>query len=394
MPYETRVLRTEEEINAHADAWNGLRQQQPRRHIEQHPEWLSVEAMREVVSGAMAVALFQDGELVGVAPLVLRRWDFKWRAGRRSPVRFPMRLADFCGEELIAPDDPAAQETLLRAILDACASCHVIRFEYLPVGSCLWRLLREAPFVGQKHWVYDPWGVTPRRMVHLPATFEEYVAKFQSSTRHKLEQEVRKLNRAFEGQLCLHRVTERAQLPAFLKEAERLSALSWQGTRLGKVLRAESAEAERLGALADRGWLRGYLLCGGEKPLVFLIGRQADGIYHADQTGYDPQWAKYAPGKVLLYLLMKDLYAANTPEWLDFRRGERGQKQFFANYSYDETSAYLIRKAVYTGLAVGFPAALQGARTATRALFDRLGLLGKFRRLRARPRRAVREQGE
>lgn len=387
MAWETRVARTEQEIAALAGEWERCREQQARRHMEQHPEWLLLESRRRLMNGAMVVTLYRDGSLVGVAPFLLRRWDFRWRAGSKTVVRFPMRSADFCGEEWIAPADSQAQEAFLRGILEACASCQVIRFEYLPVDSCLWARLYETPFLRERHWVHNPWGVSVRWLVRLAATFEDYLSKFSYDTRRKLKQEARKLEKACQEQLCLHRITQRAHLPTFLQAVERLSALSWQGTRLGKVIHASEEEMERLGGWADRGWLRGYLLTNGDQPLSFLIGRQADGTYYADHTGYDPEWARLAPGKVLWYRMLEDLHRVDRPEWMDFRRGNKAYKQFFANHSYNEGSAYLMRKTAYAGLAVGFPAAFSRIRTATHSLFNRLGLLAGIRRLRSRSRR-------
>jgi CelD/BcsL family acetyltransferase involved in cellulose biosynthesis len=153
---------------------------------------------------------------------------------------------------------------------------------------------------------------------------------------------------------------------------EWLSERTWQGQKLGHIVRANAEERERFEALADQGWLRCYLLKNGAEPLAFVLGRQMDNLYHWEEIGYDPAWAKYAPGKALLYLHLEDLFAEKRPDWLDMGRGPYGYKAFFANYCYEEANAYLIRKSLYMSVAMGLPAAGDQIKRVGRARFRRL----------------------
>jgi len=86
-------------------------------------------------------------------------------------------------------------------------------------------------------------------------------------------------------------------------------------------------------------------------PVAFCTCYQSDGVLYLDDTGYDAAWRKHQPGKVLLYLMIEDLSAFNTPSWMDFGYCDNEHKRFFA--SYPEANVYLVRKKVHPTIANG-----------------------------------------
>ena len=60
--------------------------------------------------------------------------------------------------------------------------------------------------------------------------------------------------------------------------------------------------------LAQRGWLRGYLLKCGTAPCSFIIGQQYGQTLYTAAAGVHPDWRSYSAGTVLLLLVLEDLF--------------------------------------------------------------------------------------
>jgi CelD/BcsL family acetyltransferase involved in cellulose biosynthesis len=226
----------------------------------------------------------------------------------------------------------------------------------------------------RRFWVYVPKPPSPRRIVELPGSFEDYLAKFSPRTRSNFRNKVNKLEKACDGQLELERVETRAEVPSFLDRVDALSRRSWQGALLQQVVTATEAERERLQLFADRGWLRGYLLKRGNEPLAFAVGYQADGTYFYARPGYDPSWGHLRVGTVLLYKIIEDLTRHHPARRLDFGYGDNDYKEIFANHSYPEANVYLVRRSTYGACTLGTIRSLTAVSSAVRGALDRLRL--------------------
>src|SRR5262245_9417136 len=300
----------------------------------------------------MVATLSRGGSLVAVAPFLVHHFRWRARIAYRTVAEFPVRRAVLCGDKALGATDVADVEALLETTLAAPMPFQLMFLESVPVGSTLWRVLHEPVQLRDHFWVEVPRAPSPHRLVRLPASFAEYLAKFSGRTRRTLSYKLRHFEKASPGGLRLTRIRGRAELPAFLEHAERISARSWQGTRLGQVIRPE-VQLERLGLTADEGWLRSYLLVSGEEPVAFVIGSQAGGVFYYEHACYDPSAAAYHPGTVLLYLLIEDLLGDDPARTLDFGYGDNEYKRLFSNDTYDEANVLLVRKSAYTALALG-----------------------------------------
>jgi CelD/BcsL family acetyltransferase involved in cellulose biosynthesis len=324
------------------------------------------------------VALFAGRELAGVTSFMKRRWSWEGRLGYWRVARFPVQLVDLCGEELLAPDDPKAQEALLIAV-DEAARPHLVFLESVRLHSPLWRLLRSSVEIRRRFWVYLPNGITPRRIVELSGSFDDYLAKFSSRTRANFRNKIKKLERAC-GELRLWRVTRREELASFLDQVSLLSRRSWQGRRLGQLVGATDEDRERLALCADQGWLRSYLLSAAEQPLSFAIGYQASGTYFYARPGYDPAFGHLRVGTVLLYKILEDLTGFDAARRLDFGYGDNEYKAIFANHTHEEANVYLVRRSPYMGVALATVKGLSGLAAGVRWGLDRLRLREVVRR--------------
>src|ERR1035437_6936498 len=117
--YRTVVLASGDQIREIVTQWEQLRQHSPRPDIEHHPNWPDMVKLTDSSGRAtvLVVALYRRDALAGVASFVLTPWHWRCRLGCRTVIRFPMVLADLCGDTLLAPDELEAQEALLLASL-------------------------------------------------------------------------------------------------------------------------------------------------------------------------------------------------------------------------------------------------------------------------------------
>jgi len=393
--YATKILTTESEISSATEPWERLRANQPKPHIATHPGWITAELRADgnKVNGgksnqALVAALYDGSTLVGVAPFFTHDYRWSCRLGYTPIASFPVKRGVLCGDDLLGPADREANEALLRAITEADAGCHILLFEGIPTNSPLWRLLHESTYVREHFWTYVPSGPAPNWRIDLPGSFDAYLSKWSGSTRRTLQYKVRRMEKACRGALRVERITERAQLPSFLAQAERISKQSWQGRQLGQIICA-SEHGPKLEVCANRGWLRSYVLLNGDEPISFVLGYQESGIFYHDQCGYDPVWAAHHPGTTLLYRLIEDLFAWNRPEILDFGLGDNQYKQVFGNSVRDTADVYLLRKGVYMGFVGLLHHTCMRTGSVVRAGLDRLQLREKVRHmLRGRPKPA------
>ncbi len=391
-PLATRVFTRPEAVTAFAAEWDRLQRRLPCRHIQHDPDWLAMELRSWGGRGGipMVAAARRGDEVVGVAPFLVRPWDYPCRVGYVTLARFRFLTADLCGESLLAAQkDRSVQEALLQAIATADTPYQMLVFEGIPVASPLWKLLHESPTVKRHFWLYQPETISPRRRIRLAATYDEYLTgHFGGKSRRKLQQTIRKLEKACSDGFRFEEITRPDQVPDFLTRVTEVQGRSWQGQRLNRIDRTLPEVISRYQGFAERGWLRSFLLSNGDTPLAFGIGLQYAGVYHYDSIGFDQDWFSYAPGKVLFCLLLEQLYANQTPELLDCGYGENDYKRFFTNESYEEANLFLFRKSVPMARVLATRAACSGVSRLSHMVMDTLQLRENLRRLR-RGRKAI-----
>jgi hypothetical protein len=383
----TRVLKEPAEIEALRTDWLRCRRHLQRPEMQLHPDWLllsSRPAQERRVMPAVAV-LYEGSEVRGIAPFRMLSHRWPCRLGYYEPFVFRILLADLCGESLAAPDTESAHELLLTGLIRAQVPLEAMLLESVDTRSFLWRTLTGSAEIRRWYWVYIPQGQTVHHMIQIPESIDEYLAKFGSDGKKKLRRWSRALRDACGGALEIRRVTREEQVPEFLSQVEEISLKSWKASALGRVLRATDESTRQLREYASLGWLRSYvLLCGGA-PVAFRTCYQSDGALYLDDTGYDAAWRKHQPGKVLLYLMIEDLFAFERPSWLDFGYGDNEHKRFFANVSYPEANVFLIRKRLRPTMVMVAHSLCARTSRVTRSLLDMASARHKVRQwLRSR----------
>jgi CelD/BcsL family acetyltransferase involved in cellulose biosynthesis len=144
----------------------------------------------------------------------------------------------------------------------------------------------------------------------------------------------------------------------------------------GFVKNSETLHRLQLGA--KKGTFRAYVLYVACKPIAFWLGTLYSGIFHADCTGYHPDWKQYEPGTLLFVHAVSSLRAENALHW-DFGLGDALYKRRFGDQSWLEGSISLYS---FTLRGIGACVAVNLSTAVSMAVKSILGSAGVIQRVK------------
>ncbi len=159
-------------------------------------------------------------------------------------------------------------------------------------------------------------------------SFEVYLGRRLSKrTRKSLRQSTRRLAKATNsGELEWRVFSALEEVDRAHADASAVACRTYQERWLKESLPSR----EQARALAERDTLRVYLLYFDGRPISYLWCRRIDDVELQELAGYDQQYAKYAPGAVLDFLVLEHLFADEKIRVIDLTEGEGEHKRKFA----------------------------------------------------------------
>jgi hypothetical protein len=291
---------------------------------------------------ALAVAKSDKGRVIGVAPLVCGHYPFRYEIKGRILKHSSLPSLFIYGGAPLLPERRDLYDDFFATIENAFPEVSCICFFSVLKDTFCWRYLQESAYLQQRFFLYLPSGIRSYHAIALPATFAQYLQKFNSKKRYNLGRQIKLLERAA-GPVELQTIQSREQLPAFFEMATHVARQSWKFARRGETF---DSSFEILADLADRGILRSYLLRAGNKPCAYVLGYQYRDVYYYSEVGYDQDMAALSPGTGLLYLLIKDLIEHTALRRLNFDFGEAAYKREFSNVRGEDATILLMRKTL------------------------------------------------
>ena len=315
-----------------------------------------------------------DKEIVGVVPYVFDQTQLVCGIGEFKLAKFPMRVLRLQSTNNMPAED-LAYNTLARQIL--LTNPDAIYVNNVRTDSFFWNYLQNSPLIRKEFKFCGRKEPLPHLLIRLEGTFENYMKKFTSKTRKDRFREVRLLQE--HGNVQLMRVTKTSEIDPFLEAAFEVSKRTWQFERGWGVRDPETARS-KMRFLAQRGWLRSYLLKCGDIPCAFILGHQYGSRFYTEIAGADYRWRSRSVGSVLLLLVLQDLFKENSPQLFDF--GNYGKwQEYYATESYLEGSAWLFRRRAYPLMASSIHRICNRVSISTGALLERFQMKTKIRRL-------------
>lgn len=220
----------------------------------------------------------------------------------------------------------------------------------------------------------------------LPETVEAFHQSLSTKVRKNQKWQAKKLAEQFSGDVVIRCFRDVCEIDELAGIAEHLASKSYQ-RGIGAGFFDTPLTRAQLKLKAERGWLRGYVLNLGGKPVAFWIGDVNDGTFGSDYLGYDPGFAKHSPG---MYLIMKVVEGfcdghRDGVRAIDFGPGPAQYKEVLSTEGWQEVSVYIFA-ATLKGLTLNFARTLtSGVDQTLKKALARTKLLQKVKKsLRAR----------
>lgn len=291
--------------------------------------------LAQAAPGWMILALRDGDELVAALPLTVRA-----APSRRLPIARELAfasdpVADYQGMLCL----PNREHEAVRAFAGAIRALRWDRGSFSDVADPRFVALLDRLRGGGD--TVATTGETRCRRALLPATWDEYANSLGASTRGTTLRSLRRMR----DDLPNFRITS----PADGDVGAHVDAMvATNHARWGGNLARMRAKYGRLFRTAhDTGCLRLFVAWDGDRPIAGCASFVDDvrGTYNLYQVGYDPQFAKYSPGKAMLGVVIRDAIEGGY-RIFDFLRGDESYKASYAGGVLTTTHHRVNRRSV------------------------------------------------
>ena len=369
-----RVIRSIPELEALRSRWTSW-QYHPNCDIDRY---LAVLRSRPEIVRPHVIVISRDGAPNLILVGRLERVPLQARIGYKDVYRPSVRSLSVCYGGILGELTNSNLALLVQTLRQSLASgeADVAWFNSLRLDSPLYPLVAEgSSFMCRDHLP----EVNLHWLARLPDSYEEFVRRLSSNTRHNLRRYCGRLQKVFGTQLAVRCFHEKKDLDKVLSDTEIIAAKTYQrGLAVGFV---NNAEERRLMSLAlDHQQLRAYILYIRDTPCAFWNGLVYGKTFFTGTTGSDPSYREYRPGTFLLTKVLEDMCQNGAAENVDFGFGDAQYKRDFCDNHWHEASLYMFSPTL-KGLALNI------VRTSTtaidkagRSVLDRTKLLTGIKR--------------
>jgi CelD/BcsL family acetyltransferase involved in cellulose biosynthesis len=350
----------------------------------QDPRWLCALA-DEPVKSVRAYVCRSGNALVGYAGFLVHPSALRLAIGEltlfsRSVRRLWSFAAPVFAATFGAEETRDAVAALLHQLRRDLAPDEVVFLESVAQGTASMDLLKE--------WEAEPHGfhvlqygeLYQHHSALLGDSFDAYLKQLGSRTRSDLRSTRKKFVARVDSRYRTQCFRASGDVPEFVRDAIAVSQKTYQYHLLGAGLRVREALEQRYTATAQQGWFRSYILYVKEKPVAFQVGHLYGGRYHAQEIGYDPEWARQHVGIFLHTEIVAELSASGeSVRWFDFGIGDSQHKQRMSTHAILGGYYYLIPDTWRGSLMANAMRATNSASGAIGAALERVGLRHKTR---------------
>jgi CelD/BcsL family acetyltransferase involved in cellulose biosynthesis len=208
----------------------------------------------------------------------------------------------------------------------------------------------------------------------VPGCFDRHSA----DARRTLRRRIRRFEEACGAQPFFREYKQPGDMPEFYALAQRVSQRTGNAH---KTLPGHASFQNELIHLAEQDAVRGFILFKGETPVAFNLCRSVGDYLTGDRSGYDLEYAKWSPGSVLRYCLVKRLAEEGRFAFLDLGPGEASYKEAMATGRVLCANVFYFRNKVRYFAIVGLHLAFTVTARALVKLLDAVHLRERLRAL-------------
>lgn len=143
----------------------------------------------------------------------------------------------------------------------------------------------------------------------LPGTFEDFQASLKSKRRTAMRSGLKRIKE--EGELSLRVIEQPHEVSDAMEIVLGIERVSWKEAK-GTSITANPYQVTfyraLTRALAERGWLRLYLLYIGDRAVAHDIGFHYKDRFFSGKTSFIEEFRHLQPGFILRWLILEDLY--------------------------------------------------------------------------------------
>ncbi len=158
-------------------------------------------------------------------------------------------------------------------------------------------------------------------LVRIQDSWDEYLASLSKNHRKHMRRSLRRLQQLgpveFER---FHRFDDDWELEQLLGQALAMEDRSWKGCEGSSLIANEDCRQFYIACcreLAAAGMLEIQFLKVGQLRVAFEIGCTAKSTWHSHKVSFDPDFAEFSPGQLLLYLQLKHWHESRDVATVD-----------------------------------------------------------------------------
>jgi Acetyltransferase (GNAT) domain len=199
----------------------------------------------------------------------------------------------------------AIDEAAGRALADALFASGSDAITIGPIdahGRALYALRSAADAAGYR---YSAEPVLRAPYISGGMSLGEYRRSLSHNLRHDVERRLRRLCET--GAVSVQMSDGTENLDELLDAGLKVEASGWKGAR-GTAIRSEPSTRHFYGEVArwatSSGWLRLAFLRLNDRAIAFQFDLERDRTYYSLKIGYDPEYERFSPGKLLAYMMV------------------------------------------------------------------------------------------
>jgi hypothetical protein len=338
---QVQVADSLDDLNMLMEEWTKFYSSTKQRILMHDPKNILFELKRHKERySPHCVIVWHHGDIECIAPFFLDTTDFRLMFSTLTLLSMRARLLRLFGGNFLFGERTVnfdCIDAVFHVIEMMRENFDILHLECVVTSSPLWGYCCNVERMKRLRLQSFSWsdGFDKIYRLKMPSSHEEWLKSLPRKRRQTFSWQTRKFEERVEGPVRLWSVRVEDDVRPFLDTLDTLFQTTWQAKTFGYWKRNNSGEIEYFANMARNGVLRSYFLMEGNRPVAFLVGFQFDGTYHYEEIGYDPNYAHLGPGGVLNSLVMKELYATETPSLIDFGFGENTYKKVLSNIEVD-----------------------------------------------------------
>lgn len=306
------------------------------------PEWHLFLSRQMGCDPLVSVAYGPSGAACAILPLLKRVWCRSYSIRGRLFAALKLNVLKVCGGDFVGDVSVWESTAYQLACILKSKTASAIYFDNLNIRNSLYS--ERAKEILRKHglmWIPVS-RILPHYRLRMPTTSDALWSMRKNKTLSKIEGRIRAVERDYNNRIMLLEIDSLVKWRENATSVIDLMNNTWQASRLGHLFDGASCEE-----MARNGWLRGFGLRLGDRLIAYAECYQGYGTLVYERIGYDPEFAKYSPGSILLVRLLARLYEKNCPDIVDFGEGDADYKRNWSNEREDVFLAMLVRTCTW-----------------------------------------------